>query len=72
MFGASVLQRFGGICQERLRQQIAGVGTHNRHFLAVAWREEIHRDVHLLQQISQLIFHHIGQCAHDHQLWFVL
>jgi hypothetical protein len=55
------------LCQQKLR-----VGAHCRHFLTVAWWEEVHGDVHLLQQIAKLVFHHIGQCTHYHQLWFGL
>ena len=67
MLCAARLQGAGGVGQEGLGQQIAGILADHRHGLAVARREEADLQAHAIKEAAHLVFNHIGQGAHHHQ-----
>ena len=64
--GAAILQRPGGVGEERLGQQVARLRTDRRQLRNRARRQEPRRDAQRLEEAGELVLHHVGQRP-DHQ-----
>ena len=65
--GTARFKGTGGIGQKGLGQQKAGAWTDDGQLGAAPGREKVHRHTHGLEQLAELVFHHIGQGAHHQQ-----
>ena len=63
MRGAALVQRAGRIVQEGLCQQIFHAGSHGRHGVRSAGRQEGHvGDAHLGEDPPELVLDHVRKC----------